>query len=234
MKEVDIIRILPENYVKNYIKINPKWITTHVRNQFRKSVNVKRFFLITKEALYNLGLWSGDKYVYGGTVGLTNTEKELINEFKVFLKNIILEKSKIVIKPINDGKALKVQINSWLLLRILRALDKNRDKIISTIEELCSYLSGKIDADGTIMPKNLNYKTGLIKITYESEEEAKKDSELLNKFNLNASIIPYKDRNAFDLKLTFKSSIFLLNKLQLKHPKKKNTLSILCGRLARR
>jgi len=45
--------------------------------------------------------------------------------------------------------------------------------------------------------------SGLIKITYGNKKEAENDLKLIEKFNLHTMIIPYKNRNAFDLKLSY-------------------------------
>ena len=83
------------------------------------------------------------------------------------------------------------------------------------------------------MPYNVKFRTGFIKITYNKQDDAEKDLALLRKFGLNGCILPYKKRNAFDLKFTFNSCLNLLEKLKLKHPEKKKKL-ILIKRLVGR
>jgi len=185
-----------------------------------------------EDKLYNIGLWMGDKYVWGGSVGLTNTSSELIREFRTFLsKNNPGKKIREV--SINKGKAKRVYINSWKFLKFLMTAEKNITKIIKSKEQFISYISGKIDADGTIMPYNVKYRTGFIKITYGRREDAEKDLILLKKFGLNGCIVGYKERNAFDLKFTFKSCLDLLEKLKLKHPEKKKRLLLIKGLVGR-
>jgi hypothetical protein len=179
--------------------------------------------------LYALGLWEGDKYVYGGSVGLTNTSKELIEEFIRFLENFLENKQKIREVSINNGTAKRVYVNSWLLRRIIEKLSENKEKFINSKEDMLAYLSGKIDADGTIMIRNAYHKSGLIKITYGNKLEAERDKTLLQKFGLNGNLISYKSRNAYDLKLTYSSSLEILNLLFLKHPEKQKKLTILMG-----
>jgi hypothetical protein len=162
-------------------------------------------------------------------VGLTNTSSELLQEFKEFIKKIIKNQKSIKEISINSGTAKRIYVNSWLLKRILEKLTEKIERYIKSKKDLLTYLSGKIDADGTIMVQNFYSKSGLIKITYGSKKEAEKDKKLLEKFKLKASIIPYKDRNAYDLKITYLSSFEILNHLKLKNPEKQIKLLMLKG-----
>lgn len=144
----------------------------------------------------------------------------LIRVFQDFLASLVCDSNRIKVKSINKGEALRVYVNSTLLRRILEALCQNPCKLVEGEEELYAYLSGKIDADGTIMPYNQKYKTGLIKITAASLEEARADLALLNKFGLRGCILAYKGRNAFDLKITYLDSLFLSGKLAPKDDNK--------------
>ena len=227
--QIDLISILDRSFVEKNVKVNSETIRSKTKNQFAKPIEIKRKINLDKQALYALGLWEGDKYVYGGSVGLTNTSSELLQEFKKFIKNIVRNQKRIKKIPINNGSAERVYVNSWLLRRILEKLSENVNKFIKSKEDLLAYLSGKIDADGTIMPQNFYSRSGLIKITYGNKKEAEKDKLLLEKFKLNASIIPYKDRNAYDLKITYLSSLKILNALSLKNPEKQTKLLILDG-----
>ena len=185
-----------------------------------------------QDKFYNFGLWIGDKYVWGGSVGITNTSNTLIQEFKKFLATNNPRKE-IKEITINKGNAKRVYINSWKFLKFLQKIQENIVELIKTKDQFISYISGKIDADGTIMPYNVKFRTGFIKITYNKQDDAEKDLALLRKFGLNGCILPYKKRNAFDLKFTFNSCLNLLEKLKLKHPEKKKKL-ILIKRLVGR
>jgi len=175
---------------------------------------------------YMLGLWMGDKYIWENSVGLTNTQKNLVNIFKTIVLSVFPDLTP-KIKKINNGKAYRVYFNSSHLLSYLQALAKKIVKIIDTEEKFINYISGKIDADGTIMPYNLKWKTGLIKITYGNPKELLADYKLCKKFGYTACILPYKTRNAWDLKFTFRSSLQLLKKLKLHHPTKKRKTKFL-------
>ena len=227
--KIDLINLLEKNFVEKNIKINSETIESKTKNQFTKPIKIKRKIKIDEQVLYALGLWEGDKYIYGGSVGLTNTSSELLQEFKEFIKKIIKNQKSIKEISINSGTAKRIYLNSWLLKRILEKLTEKIERYIKSKEDLLTYLSGKIDADGTIMVQNFYSKSGLIKITYGSKKEAEKDKKLLEKFKLKASIIPYKDRNAYDLKITYLSSFEILNHLKLKNPEKQIKLLILKG-----
>lgn len=226
---IDLADLLDRNFLNRSVKVMSHTLVSKARNRFQKPVEIKRYVKINKEFLYALGLWEGDKYVYGGSVGLTNTSKELIEEFIRFLENFLENKQKIREVSINNGIAKRVYVNSWLLRRIIEKLSENKEKFINSKEDLLAYLSGKIDADGTIMIRNAYYKSGLIKITYGNKFEAERDKTLLQKFGLNGNLISYKSRNAYDLKLTYRSSLEILNLLFLKHPEKQKKLTILMG-----
>jgi len=174
---------------------------------------------------YILGLWIGDRYMRGGSVGLTNTEKTLIKVFKNFLKKIT--KAEIKERLINNGRAKQVYVNSTKLLKFLTQEAKNIENIIKTEDQFIDYISGKIDADGTIMIYNLKWRTGLIKITYGDKEEMERDLKLCEKFGFKCCILKYKNRNAWDLKFTFISSLQLVKKLRLLHPEKRKKIQIL-------
>ena len=91
---------------------------------------------------------------------------------------------------------------------------------------LVPYIAGKIDSDGTIMPYNIKYNSGLAKITYGSLLEAKTDLELLTSVGYRCSLIKYKDRNAFDLKLSVLSCLKIFPKVlkYIRHREKKNKI----------
>ncbi len=215
--------------------LNPKtlqvvdgWVITKVKNQF-KPLSIRKEVKLDNGTFYNLGLWSGDKYVFGGSVGLTNTSEELIDSFHTFLKSLIKESNRIRKILINNGEAKRTYANSWLLLNLFNKLDGSIENFIGRENQMLAYFSGKIDADGTIMPQNFYYKTGLVKITYNKKTEALRDQKLFQKFGYNSSIIPYKGRNAFDLKLTFLSSLKLIPKIKLKHIEKQAKIMVLRG-----
>ncbi len=174
MKIIELTKLLPQEYTKNFVKIENNALLLTTKNQYTSAKKIVRYLPVTSEILYNLGLWFGDKYIRGNSVGLTNTEIVLLESFKKFLKKVGVEDTDIKLFP--QEKPYRIYTNSGLLKRILLALEERIHCVISDFESLCHYLSGKIDADGTIMPYNLRWKTGFIKITYNSSEKIlKKD-----------------------------------------------------------
>ncbi len=227
IRKLDLTKILPQQYVQKYISTNGNLLKSNVKNQFENSITVKRFLRLNEEFFYNLGLWCGDKYWFGNSVGLTNISKSLLSEFKKFLRSITNEKSMIREVSINDGEASRVKVNSGLIKRIFEQLEQQREDLIKEEDELLAYLSGRVDADGTIMPYAIKYKTSLIKITYENLKEAEKDLELSKRFGVKCWISNYKDRNAFDLKVAFNSTLKILNKLSIKDENKQQKLILI-------
>lgn len=225
--KIDLLKIVPREYAKKYIDYDSDWMQTSAINQYEQKVAIKRKLFLNSQFFYNLGLWIGDKYIYGNSVGITNISLELINEFHEFVKSLIKDSAQAKIKSINNNTAKRVVVNSAILRRTFQELEKITQKLIKSEDELIAYLSGKIDADGTIMPYNLKWKTGFIKITYGNESEIIGDLSLLRKFGLNGYNIKYKDRNAFDLKMDFNSSLKIFNKLVLKHSQKKEKLFLI-------
>ncbi|MEM2272429.1 MAG: hypothetical protein QXP56_07175 [Archaeoglobaceae archaeon] len=225
--------LVDKKSTEKYLAIEGKWIKSNIKNQFQNPLKVSSSITLDLQTFYNIGLWMGDKYVYGGSVGLTNTSEELVSEFKNFLKSLVNEKRRIIEKRINEGKAKRVYVNSWILRRVLENFGKNINQLVRTEAELFAYLSGKIDADGTIMSQNIFNKSGLIKITYGNIKEAISDRKLFKKFGLRCVILPYKNRNAWDLKFSYLSSLKILKVLSLRHPEKKIKIEVLT-RLTRR
>ena len=227
IQTMDITKIIPQQYIRKYISVNQDSLKSNVKNQFQNSVTVSRYLQLDKRFFYNLGLWCGDKYRFGNSVGLTNITENLLNEFKKFLESIVKEKSMVKEILINNGNASRIKINSGLIRRILENLEQQRENLINEENDLVAYLSGRIDADGTIMLYAIKYKTSPIKITYENISEAEKDFELLKRFNLKSWISKYKDRNAFDLKIALSSTLKILDKLNLKGEDKQQKLILI-------
>ncbi|MBI2084523.1 MAG: hypothetical protein HYT70_02835 [Candidatus Aenigmarchaeota archaeon] len=227
VQKLDLKLVLPKEYINKYVSVEKNSLKSNVRNQFENSVNVTRFLQIDEKFFYNLGLWCGDKYWFGNSVGITNTNEKLLDEFMKFLERIVKERKMLKKVSINNGDASRVKINSGLIRRILENLEQDRETLIQRENELLAYLSGRIDADGTLMLYAVKYRTSPIKITYGSLEEARKDFSLLKKFNISGWISTYKNRNAYDLKISFNSAVKILSKLFLKDEKKQQKVFLL-------
>ena len=208
--QIDLLEILDKNYVQKYTVSDASYISTTICNQYSKSVLIRRYWDVNQELAYILGLWAGDKYVYGNRIGLCNIEHELLGAFAGFLRKVA-KPAKVRYVMENSVKT-KVYINSAVLRRTMEALEREIPNLINA-NLLSAYFAGRIDADGCIMPSNLRHNSGLAKITYGSLLEAEKDAAILRTLGYHCCITRYKGRNAFDLKMSVLSCIRIFPKL---------------------
>lgn len=195
--KIDVMNFLDKGYKEKYIIKFKNKITVNACNQHKKSVLIRRYWNLDNNLAYILGLWLGDKYIYGNRVGLSNKNPILLNEFEKFLTNI--SDSKVCFVAENDIKT-KVYINSSLLRRVLERMQQNINGLVKNF--IISYLAGRIDSDGCILTSNLRHNSGLAKITYSKLKEAKNDKKLLSCLNCKSCVLKYNSRNAFDLKIS--------------------------------
>jgi hypothetical protein len=208
--------------VINNCEMKNGYLVSKQNNQYSNKAKIKRLWKSSEEIFYSVGLWFGDKYVYGNSVGLTNRNKKCLEAFKTFLYRI----SKSKIKESKDEKGIyRISINSAILRRSLEGICKEINKHINTCDTLSAFLAGLIDADGTIMPYKARKKSGYIKITLGTDEEIKNIKKLLDKFSITYSISKYSGRNGYDLNLTLTAcsiiSPHLLKYIKSSHNKKK-------------
>lgn len=202
--KIDVLNFLDKEYKEKYIKTFKDKITVKACNQYKKPVLIRRYWNLDNNLAYILGLWLGDKHIYGNRVGLSNKNPVLLKEFEKFLTKI--SDSKIYFVVENNIKT-KVYINSSLLRRVLEGMQQNIEELVKDF--VISYLAGRIDSDGCILTSNLKYNSGLAKITYNKLKEAKTDRKLLSHLKCKSCILKYKNRNAFDLKISILSCIEL-------------------------
>ena len=198
------MNFLDKEYKEKYIVTSKNKITVNACNQYRKPVLIRRYWNLDNNLAYILGLWLGDKYIYGNRIGLSNKNPLLLKEFEKFLTNISNSKIYFVAE---NGIKTKVYINSSLLRRVLERMKQNIDKLVKRF--VIPYLAGRIDSDGCIMTSNLKHNSGLAKITYSKLREVKADRKILSYLNCKSCILKYKNRNAFDLKISILSCIKL-------------------------
>ena len=178
-----------------------------------------------KKDLYIFGLWLGDKYWWGSSIGLVNTKLEITKKFVKFLKEVgfSIEKIKVQIRaknPINKKKFAKilkvketnihfsqlkkgnktqitVYVNSRKFKReFIKETRTIREKI-KTKKELIEYLRGRFDADGHFDPKKKR-----IRIAYTTLEEAKADASLIQRIiKEKPKVVFYKKANEAILEL---------------------------------
>jgi len=151
------------------------------------STNFCNFFSDEKDA-YILGLWCADSYWWSSSIGLSNTDSDLIMVFRKFLKRFFL------------GNRIKFNrnhlfVNSRPLLREFISA-KNRLDDLKDTKIIRAYLAGRFDGDGSI-DKNLRNDC---RIVYGRKSEAEKDKEFLKKIDIsNVKVYYYKTARTFCL-----------------------------------
>ncbi len=199
-RQLDLIQILDRNYLESYATWDHEYISLTTCNQYSRSIKVRRYWNVDSQLAYVLGIWMGDKYTYGNRIGLSNKNENLRLKFEQFIKTILLSPFEFH-HVVENREITKTYVNSALLLRIFRALEYNIEQIVKG-RFVIPYISGKIDADGTILTSNLKHNSGLAKITYNHLAEAETDKNILTSMGYRCCITKYKNRNAFDLKLS--------------------------------
>ena len=164
------------------------------------STNFCNFFSNEKDA-YILGLWCADSYWWASSIGLSNTNPDLIEAFRKFLTRLF-PKDRI---KFNRNHLF---VNSRPLLREFR---KAKDNLESLKKEtiIKSYFAGRFDGDGSI-DKNLRNDC---RIVYGRKSEAEIDKEILRRIGIsNAKIYYYKSAKTFCLYISrYEAKKFLEN-----------------------
>lgn len=163
-----------------------------------------------KEA-YALGLWCADGYWWSSSIGLTNTEPQLVTRFGKYLESmlgtdrirmrvylvegdlpdphVLSITERVTLKPAYKMQrtAYQIYVNSRPLLRRFRDL---REEVPTIPPELIgAYLGGRVDGDGTlgVTPR----------IAYATSREAKRDLALLEDRDIIGSVLYYKKANEY-------------------------------------
>lgn len=183
-----------------------------------------------KISTYILGLWLGDKYWWGSSIGLTNTDLRLIKKFREFFRQCGLEErriklsvytkneesinkeelSKLLEIPSENIKMYKfkkgqqtyfiIYVNSRKLKREFEALSQNLEDVIKDENTLLSYIAGRFDSDGYYSAKRNE-----IRISYTTKKEAEKDASLIMKFFLKKPRVKFeRQANTWNVELTGK------------------------------
>ena len=164
------------------------------------STNFCNFFSNERDA-YILGLWCADGYWWASSIGLSNTDPELIKIFKNFLKRFF---------PDNRIKFDRYHlfVNSRPLLREFISA-KNRLDDLKDVKVIRAYLAGRFDGDGSI-DKNLRNDC---RIVYGKKNEAELDKEILRKIGINnVKIYYYRTSKTFCLYISrYEAEKFLKN-----------------------
>ncbi|OGZ20492.1 MAG: hypothetical protein A2654_01555 [Candidatus Nealsonbacteria bacterium RIFCSPHIGHO2_01_FULL_43_31] len=164
------------------------------------NTNFCNFFSKEKDA-YILGLWCADSYWWASSIGLSNTNSDLIDVFRKFLEKHF---SKDRIK----FNRHHLFVNSRPLLREF-VLAKNSLNKLKRIKVIRAYLAGRFDGDGSI-DKNLRNDC---RIVYARRIEAEIDKKLLSRIGIsNTKVYYYKSARIFCLYISrFESKKFLDN-----------------------
>ena len=151
------------------------------------STNFCNFFSNEKDA-YILGLWCADSYWWSSSIGLSNTDSDLIKIFRNFLERFFQEDR---IKFNRDH----LFVNSRPLLREFVSAKNNLDKFKNT-KVIRAYIAGRFDGDGSI-DKNLRNDC---RIVYGRKGETEQDKEFLKRIGINnVKIYYYKTARTFCL-----------------------------------
>ena len=151
------------------------------------STNFCNFFSNEKDA-YILGLWCADSYWWASSIGLSNTDSDLIERFREFLKEHFPD------ERIKFNRS-HLFVNSRPLLREFMAAKQNLENL-RKVEVIRAYFAGRFDGDGSI-DKNLRNDC---RIVYGRKSEAEKDKEFLKKIDIsNVKVYYYKTARTFCL-----------------------------------
>ena len=143
------------------------------------------------ESAYILGLWCADGYFWSSSVGITNTNRKLVDRFAAYLKTLLpAERIKLRVYypkgqcplglstpnyPMRRAKQIAYQlyVNSRPLLRLFQEAEHTVVALPS--KYVLAYFAGRFDGDGSI-DKNLRND---LRITYSNRKEALIDQQIL-------------------------------------------------------
>lgn len=186
------------------------------------SINVNKLISNPKKA-YILGLFCADGYQRTSSIGLSNSDEDLLERFALFLRNYFSEErlkirtyhppemkiikisdkissltltQNIVCYPSLKAKRISchVYVNSRPLLRVFNLAKTKLEKIDK--KAIASYMAGRFDGDGSVN----KVKDRDFRIVYSNYKEAKIDQNLLRKIGIHkTSIYHYKHAGTFCL-----------------------------------
>lgn len=171
---------------------------------------------------YTLGLWCADKYWWSSSIGISNTDAQLVKRFAEFLLKVLPEErlrlriyfppdSSLGVRPdryllnlvgkvsVTQAEKLKkigyhLYVNSRPLLRIFRAAEMAIAEFKA--EQISAYLAGRFDGDGSINPSMEEE----FRIVYTTIQEARQDRKLLERIGIKqVSVYAYRKINTYAL-----------------------------------
>ena len=150
--------------------------------------NLCNFFSETKDA-YILGLWCADKYWWASSIGLSNTNASLIDEFRKFFLRKHFSKQRIKLSNHH------IFVNSRPLLREFLWAEQHLDRLKKR-EILKAYFAGRFDGDGSIS-QDLRSDC---RIAYSNKKEAETDQKVLKRMGIfRTKIYHYRAARTFVL-----------------------------------
>lgn len=143
------------------------------------SANSDFWNLKTKDDAYIVGLWCADGYHRTSSIGISNTDVDLVEKFKeFFLKFLTAERLKLRVyqpdKFKRRTKAYHLYVNSRPLLRKFKEFKNDVNKYIDE-DLIVPYIAGRFDGDGSVA-KDF-YRD--CRIVYGSREETENDLALM-------------------------------------------------------
>lgn len=159
-------------------------------------------FSFVKEDAYILGLWCADSYWWSSSIGLSNTDKDLIQRFQKFLLKIFPRDR---IRFNRDH----LFVNSRPLLREFSNARTQLEELMKRKEIIKAYFAGRFDGDGSI-DKNLRSDC---RIVYGNRKETELDQKLLTRIGINnTKIYYYKTAKTFVLYISrYEAEKFISN-----------------------
>jgi len=191
-------------------------------------------FASSERDAYILGLWCADRYYWSSSIGLSNTDFDLIKKFHQFLKEclpvdrlklriyypskskyrinkrILKIVKKVVTYPSKKAKMVgyHLYVNSRPLLREFVSAEKSLENL-KDAKIIRAYIAGRFDGDGSI-DKNLRDDC---RIVYRRKSEAEIDRKLLRKIGITKTkVYHYKSAKTFCLYISrYEAKKFLEN-----------------------
>src|SRR3989344_7971745 len=136
-------------------------------------------FLSNEKDAFILGLWCADCYWWSSSIGLSNTDNDLIDVFRQFFKRFFAEER---IKFNRNH----IFVNSRPLLREFRNAENNLEKLKKP-EIISAYFAGRFDGDGSV-DKNMRSDG---RIEYSNKKKAELDQKLLFKIGIKNTKVYY-------------------------------------------
>ncbi len=167
------------------------------------NINFCNFYSSCKDA-YLLGLWCADGYWWSSSVGLSNTDENLIDQFrKFFIQNFDNERIKY--------NRHHIFVNSRPLLREF-VLAKNNLEKLKNENVLQAYFAGRFDGDGSI---SRDFRSDC-RIVYGNQKETEIDQKLMSIIGISKTkIYYYQSARTFCLYISRFEAEKFINKISL-------------------